>query len=70
MPMSDRGNHSKRSWWHSVPLLEGAMEYAGFGISQCISGFRGGHFGVEKKMLGKVSAGLLHQAAKGNIGLS
>jgi hypothetical protein len=60
----------KRSWRHSVPLLKGAMEDAGFGVSQRVGGFCGGHVSVEKKMLGKISASLLHQASVGNICLS
>lgn len=60
----------KRAWRHAVPLLKGAMEDTGFGISQRVGGFRGGHSSVEKEMLGKISASLLHQASVGNIRLS
>jgi hypothetical protein len=46
------------------------MEDAGFGVSQRIGGFCGRHSGVEKKMLGQISASLLHQASVGNICMS
>jgi hypothetical protein len=46
------------------------MEDARFRVSERIGGFCGGHSGVEEKMLGKISASLLHQASVGNVCLA
>jgi hypothetical protein len=43
-----------------VPFVKSTLEHAWFGISESISGCRGCRGSVEKKILRKVPAGLLH----------